>query len=776
MDQWNVEDDKLAYAATLTVPDLANLVMTLTDAYYNGESLVSDAEFDNIQEVLSLLDPENSVLKQVGAPVGTPSVSGNAKFVPENYPDLAGNVYTNPLWRQKIQLPFLMPSMDKSKPKDISKWNNWVGQNPGPYNISDKADGMSAGLIYTIEPSTNKVQVQLTSRGDGFIGEDLSAILPYLRVPGGSLPISPVFETMIREAQQGSGPGVQVRGEIIIPRERFEKAIGQGFALRNVVRGIIGGKTIRSGFLDLVDFLAYELVNPWPQTLTDGLTVLGDLGFTVINNFSHTGPLSLEELREMLLQRKADTEYEIDGLIVTKDTLPSRDIQKGDQFPYYAMAFKFDTDSTDTESALSIVKYVQWNSSKDGKLNPVAVIEPVGIGGVTISNVTMHNARYVTDMGIGPGAIVRVTRGGDVIPQIVASLRPVEPQMPTGVVYAWNDTARSISLANAEHNPEVMLSRVQYFFKKLGVPNWGDSNVKKIVDKNLPVPTDILDILDVSVNELAQLPGLQRKMAEKLFKSLHDKLTKTDITLLMAASNLFGAGLGSRRAQSLLDAMPDFLRRPYRTEQDRANLLRDIMAIPGFKEITGGAMVQGLPYFIPFLYGVYRVGWISTFLARPGVGAPVTVFPASNSHRSLGDRADDALDDLRATGRAEYDQTDFDFSSDLQNILWSDIDEQETARKATLLKAPPMLKGALRQLPKREQKPSLLGKAIVFTGVHKGLEGSATERGAVVKKSVSGNTDILVKKDSAWTSGKVTKAEGLGTTIMTVDEFRETYL
>jgi len=793
-EEWDQTDNKLEYAAKLRIPDLANLVTELSAAYYNAEPLVTDAEFDKIQEVLSLLDPGNPVLKQVGSAIpdsdpGSHSRAGTkTSFNPDDYPHLVDRVYTNPLWRQKIRLPFLMPSMDKSKPKDISKWNNWIANNPGPYNISDKVDGMSAGLIYGIDSQTNKVVVLLTSRGDGEIGEDLSAILPHLSVPGGLLPISLELEAMIRE--HGS---LQVRGEIVIPIEEFEKTFGKGFALRNVARGIIGGKTLRSGLIKFVDFIAYELVHPWPKGLTQGLQNLGRLGFHVVHNeYTRVPQLTLSELRETLLRRKRDSEYEIDGLIVTQDVLPARTIQVGDAFPDYAMAFKFDTDSEDTESALSIVRNVQWNTSKDGKLNPVAVIKPVGVGGVTIENVTMHNAAYVKDMAIGPGAIVRVTRGGDVIPQIVANLRPVQPQMPS-VPYEWNETGRSISLLDPEMDPAVMLSRVQFFFKKLGVANWGDSNVQKIVEYNLPAKTDILDILDMTVEDLEELPGVQRKMAEKLWKSLHDKLGRTDLTVLMAASNLFGAGFGSRRLQALFDAMPDFLRQPFRTAEERSQLLSRIVAIPGFQAKTGTALVRGLPKFIPFLYGIYRTGWIAVNLRRPGVPVAHTIFPANSPtptktvFRSLGNNIDEMTDDLNATGRSEYDQADYDRSSMVQMALFKDIDTvkaAEDAARAARVAAMPKLTPPPVRLPTVSQgpsipgakKPSLIGKTIVFTGVFKGFEEQATALGGIVSKSLSGKTDILVKKDDNWTSGKVTKAEKLGTKIMTADEFTAMYL
>jgi DNA ligase (NAD+) len=802
--------DPVNYAAKLKISEMAKLLLILNDAYYKGTPLVSDRQFDDIQEILSLLDPENPVLKEIGAEAT--SDFETETFSVEKYPHITGTSFPNPFYRSKVKLPFLMPSMDKVKPKDISEYNNWISKNPGPYNLSDKVDGMSVALVYELTGQT--ITRRLFSRGEkGVEGEELSAIIPYLRLP---LP-SPTDKNIVAMVTS-SGGKLYMRGEVIISKETFEKEIGQG-AMRNIARGIMSRKTLHTGFLALLDLVVYELVHPWKGKMTDSLLLLKQLGFNVVHNEKIQNTLTLEELRTYLQERNKLSAYEIDGIIISRDDVASRDIKPGDKFPSYAIAFKYDSDSSDNESAITIVRTVTWEPSRYGKLSPVAIVKPVGLYDSRNENFTVHNARHVVDMNIGPGAIIRVTKGGKIIPHIVATLRPAVPMMPD-MPYVWDATNKSISLVEPEKDKTVYVARFQNFFEKLSVPNWGPANVERIVNKYWPTPIDVFEILNISEKELSELNG--DKMGKKLYDSLHEKLSKVNLTTLMAASNVFGAGWGERRFQALFEGFPDILRHPFLSEKDRDDLLQRIIDIHGFNIKTGATLLEGLPNFIAFLYGIYRIGWIGTFILQP---LPRTFFPASAYDRIIPE-IEDQFTDMTATMATKEDLTDDDYknASEIQQELFQAIDIEEAAvataaAAATAASAPVAKKVLPRTAPKitpvvtsgitataaaaatiaapvqpqialpkiakpiaaakpaaAPAKPSLLGKTIVFTGVHKGVEDEVTMRGAKITGSISGNTDLLVIKDSSFTSSKVVKAQQLGTPIMTLADFTSLYL
>lgn len=832
-------DDKLKFAAILPVDDLSNLVIALSDAYYNSDPLVEDRTFDDIQTVLKLVDPNNKALKMVGSSIRTAEQNSTKdddefeKFKVEDYPEISkrGKIFTNPNYRVKCQLPFLMPSMDKIKPNDINEYASWLGKTnavtKGMYNISDKLDGMSVALIYTLEPN-GTIKTQLFSRGDGQIGEDLSAIIPYLDLP--DIP---------KEILEANGGHLFIRGEMLISKKTFMKELGEGkgqMAMRNIARGIMARKTLQTAFLNLLDLVVYELVSPWnSQSITEALDLLTNLGFNVVPNQLVNKALTLEELRQLLIKRKTDSKYELDGLIISQDKVPKRDLKPGDKYPSYAIAFKFDSDSDDIESALTKVLFVTWGKSKDGKLNPVATIKPVGLGGTKVEHVTVHNARHVIDMGIGPGAIIRIVKGGDVIPHIAASLRPVEPSMPTDIPYEWNETNKAISIIGADEDEDVLQSRVEFFFKKIDVPGWGPSTIEKIF-KHIGsqgiayAQSGIHEILDMNVADFQAIPGYQGKTSSNLYNNLRQKLSNVNITTFMAASNIFGPGWGERRFQSILDAIPDLLEEPFRTKEDRDRLLRKIMDVQGFQRKTGEPLMEGLAPFIAFLYGIYRLGWVGIFRLNP-LPEPY-ILPSENGKYRNDSKLDEIWDDLQAIGYSSKDYTDkdyenasllqkamFDRINDSLSIREAEIEAEEAEREKAMhleeartraatsnssmnrpqivgklplmiprgrvistpiaaAKATVTASTATTSVPKVTlvSKPSLFGKTVVFTGVHKGLEDQVSMLGGKVSGSVSGNTDLLVIKDANFSSAKVVKAKDIGTTIMTADDFKKMYL
>lgn len=842
LEEFLMAEDRLGYAAKLPIPEMAQLLETLADAYYNSDALVSDQLYDDIQKVLMLIDPENPVLQEIGAPIrteGDEDIDEIVSFNMENYPELLkrGKSFVNPNYRNKTKLPFLMPSMDKVKSDESSQFASWLGENLGNgsnFNISDKLDGISIGLAYRIDPVTKKIVAELFTRGNkGVEGRDISIIIPYLR-----LPKTP--EDVIR-----ANGHLYLRGEMIISRTTFKSTFdNETMSLRNVVLGIIGRKTFNTAFLELVDLVIYELVSPWnSKSFTEGLQFVKKLGYNVVPN-QLVNPLpSLNELNDILIKRKKESNYDLDGLILTQDHLPTRDIKLGQKYPTYAIAFKFSSDSDDVEYAITIVRHVRWDKSKDGLLKPVAVVKPVGLGNQENVHFTVHNARHVVEYGVGPGAILRVVKGGEIIPYIAGYLRPVEPQMPD-IPYEWNKTGSEIRILNPDDDEEVMITRIQYFFRELKVSGWGPATVEKIVKKNWPAPTGILDILDMNTDEFAEA-GYHGKMGPKLYENLHAKLSNVDLATFMAATNIFGAGWGEKRFQAILEAIPDLLEEPFKTDEDRRRLLQKIVSVRGFGQLTAEPLVAGLPPFIAFLYGVYRLGWIGIYKMNP-LPEPY-IRPDPNGNYRTDRDLDIVWDDLQAIGYTKKDYTSEEYAktSIIQKALFDAVhndlaayadelaEEQEKAKEKekTKVKRPnlpmimprkiaatssastsatsaasatsatsaasaasatsgtsaasatsatssapikPILKSPAIKVTKAA-KPSLLGKTVVFTGVHAGVEDKAKMLGAKVTGSVSGSTGLLVVKDESFTSSKVTKAKENGVPIMTLAEFNDTY-
>ena len=263
----NLLKDPYNYASALSTPNLVILLQDLSDKYYNTDQpLVSDNVYDSLIEVLKTKDPKNKFLKTTGAPVS----------------------------KNMVHLPYPMPSLDKLKEeKAISKWKE---KYEGPYVISEKIDGVAA-LIYKDENG----KLTMYSRGECDKGQDISHLLKYV------LDGSVKTEKMEKKTA--------IRGELVISKEDFGKLQGYKNA-RNAVAGLVNCKTVekRLPLAKSTKFLAHALIYPEMDAM-DQFETMKKLGFQVVyNKASHD--ITMEELSELLLERREGSDYKTDGLVV----------------------------------------------------------------------------------------------------------------------------------------------------------------------------------------------------------------------------------------------------------------------------------------------------------------------------------------------------------------------------------------------------------------------------------------------------------------------------
>jgi NAD-dependent DNA ligase len=371
---------------------LAGMITVANANYYNDKGgLMTDNEYDIVKEYLVKKYPKNQALEQIGAPV-------------------------EDRVRNKVNLPYEMWSMDKIKP-DTNALSNWMKTYKGPYVISCKLDGVSG--LYTTEGDTPK----LYTRGDGKVGQDISFLLPSLKLP--------------------KSKGLVVRGEFIIPKKVFEENYAQTFANpRNLVSGIVNAKKADEKAMDL-HFIAYEVIQPSLKP-SEQMKKLKESGLEVVQ-YESRDSLSNDSLSDILVDWRTQHQYEIDGIIVTDDAIHPR--ISGN--PDHAFAFKMIL--SDQKAEAKVVD-VLWSPSKDGYLKPRLRIEPIRLGGVTIEYATGYNAKFIEDNKIGIGAAVEIIRSGDVIPKILAVTVPAEKAKMPVESYSWNETHVDILLENASEN------------------------------------------------------------------------------------------------------------------------------------------------------------------------------------------------------------------------------------------------------------------------------------------------------------------------------------
>ena len=511
---------------------LSSIIVKANDMYYNGSpntdtQLISDAQYDIIKEYIERKFPGNAAIKQVGAPVV----------------------------KNKVVLPYEMPSMDKIKPES-GALATWTAKYKGPYILSAKLDGVSG--LYTCEGDTPK----LYTRGDGKVGQDVSHLTRVLSLP--------------------CVPDLVVRGEFILRKSVFETKYKGTFATaRNLVAGIVNAKTIDDKTRDL-DFVVYEVIKPVIKPSKQMETLLAH-GFNTVWHQSTT-TLANETLSTILQDTRSKYEYETDGIIVANDAVYPR----GKGNPEHAFAFKM---AISDQMAEAKVVDVLWEVSQDGYFKPRIRIEPVNIAGVNIEYTTGFNGKFIEENGIGVGAIVRIIRSGDVIPYVREVIAPAAKAKMPDVPYVWTTTRVDIMVENAAEDPAVKRKNVIGFFLELDIKGLGESNLKKMVDAGHDT---VAKILGLQLADLEKVFG-KGKTGPALYEGIRSRIADASLAELMTASNMFGRGIGRKSVDALLKDRPDFL-----TSAENKAFKLEVLAKVGVKK-NGEQFYDAIVPFRQFL-------------------------------------------------------------------------------------------------------------------------------------------------------------------------------
>ncbi len=540
----------------LTIQEMESLITYLRDKFFNEESVISDEIYDLIVDFLTLKDPKNKILKLVGAKINS---------------------------KDRVKLDYYLGSMDKIKP-DSNKIEKWITKYPSPYIVTDKLDGVSALLIYKMDKT-----ISLNTRGTATHGLNISKLLKYLDIPTYSQIESYVKSKKIKSSNKSNL--MSFRGELIISKKEFDDNwASKKSNARNTVSGLVNSKTVDPELAKSTTLVIYEIVDPL-FTMSQQLKISKDLGFETVDS-KKFDKIDAPILSEYLVSRKKKSKYIIDGIIVTNDKENKRSSTGN---PDYAFAYK---DILEDQKAESEILDVEWNLSKDGYLNPIVIIKPVEIGGVTISRITAYNAKYVVDNKIGKGAHIELIRSGDVIPKILKVIKPSKNvELPDGE-WSWNETKVDIISKNL-NSKEVQVKNNHYFFSQLDTKGLGLKVVEKLYDSGIKT---ILQILEAKKDDFLEVEGFKEKSSQNLVESIKKAMTnnKEGVELydLMSASNKLGYGMGSERCKLILEKVPNLLSN-YK-KWTKKEFIEKIKEIPGFEEKTSQMFVDNFKNFVEF--------------------------------------------------------------------------------------------------------------------------------------------------------------------------------
>lgn len=513
--------------------ELRALIRQHNNLYYGSDSPeISDAEYDLLVRELQDLEAAHPELADAESPTEAVGAAAITTFDPV--------VHAVP-----------MTSLDNAMDEDeLRAWGDRIvkglGDDAAQYVCELKIDGLAISIRYE-----NGVLVQAATRGDGKVGEDVTANVATIS----SLP----------KKLSAKAPAVlEVRGEIYMSIAAFQKlkADREAENLERVAKGRaplsvpVNPRNAGAGSLRQKDptITAQRDLSLWSYQLGevvggpefsshhDTLEYLKSLGFPV--NPEITLVNSLEEVIAFCRQwqeRRHELGYEIDGAVVKVDNLAQRE-QLGftSRAPRWAIAFKFPPEEKHT-----LLKDIQISVGRTGRVTPFAVLETVFVGGSNVTMATLHNRDQVAAKDVRPGDTVVVRKAGDVIPEVVGPVLAKRPknsvpwQFPsTCPCSVGSQLVKSDDQADTRcvepSCPFQRDQRIIYFASRGGmdIEGLGERTVFALSDAGLV--EDVGDLYSLTVEQLLTLEGFAEMSAQNLVTSIQSSRTRPLPKLLTA--------------------------------------------------------------------------------------------------------------------------------------------------------------------------------------------------------------------------------------------------
>jgi len=471
-------------------------LIELSNAYYNGASLVSDAEFDTLVDQYEELYGAWTYLG--------PSAS-------HHHP--------------KAKLPVFMGSLNKVKEEAAVQKFDTHPPVISSYVLTEKLDGISLLVSVKKTPSTKPI-VRLYTRGNGLVGSDVTHLLPFLKL-GDIDKLLGTFNTTT----------LLLRGELVLPLESVAQL---GENLRNIVCGAVNAKTPDANILSLVHFVAYEVCN---LNLTPIETIEGfqNSGWEVPKHVLILQELTKVICDEWLTRMSQLTVYPIDGLVAAKNVKSKENAEASKQHtnPVTMVAYK----RTNAVRTTTVVQ-VHWEMSRYGMMHPRVEIQPIVIDGCTITFVSGFHAKYILENNLGPGAVIVVQRSGEVIPNIVRVVQPSPSgaQLPEGenVKWVWHSVDIQMKAGGSDVNHEQAIARMTYSLKLLGAKQISDATVSKLYHAGL---TNEMRVWNATLPELQAIDNIGPVQAGNIYaacSAARSNITLDKLLLLSACFNNFG--------------------------------------------------------------------------------------------------------------------------------------------------------------------------------------------------------------------------------------------
>ncbi|HFF8267983.1 TPA: NAD-dependent DNA ligase LigA [Acinetobacter baumannii] len=514
---------------------LIQLIAKHNHAYYvMDQPTISDSEYDHLFHQLKALEEQYPELVQADSP--TMKVGGQALTKFESVTHVVPMLSLGNVFNQEDLFAFARRVEERLPNQKVQ------------YEVELKLDGLAISLWYE-----NGVLVRGVTRGDGETGEDITQNVKTIR----NLP-------KVLHSEKYEIPRLlEVRGEVLMPKSGFEKLNADQEAKgektfanpRNAAAGSLRQLDPNIAAARPLAFYAYGIAQCEPNhgltTMHDSLQWLTELGFQIAERqYLCNSIQEVQQRYEQIQQERPNLQVEIDGMVVKVDDLKQQQ-QLGflSREPRWATAYKFPA-----QAALTTVEQIDWQVGRTGTLTPVARLNPVFVGGVTVSNVTLHNIGEIHRLDVRIGDTVSVYRTGDVIPKVEKvwlEFRPAEaevvhlpescPVCASPVVMPEGEALARCS--GGLYCAAQRIEAIRHFVsrKAMDIEGLGDRWVESLL--RLDLLKDVADIYHLHEHRETLL-GIE-KMGEKSVQNLIDAIEaskKTTLARFIYALGIRGVG------------------------------------------------------------------------------------------------------------------------------------------------------------------------------------------------------------------------------------------
>jgi DNA ligase (NAD+) len=544
--------------------------------YILNDTLINDFEYDKLYKFLENIEQANPELISKNSPTQRIGSSLNEGF-------------------ETVQHLVPMLSLANSyNAEDLQDFDRKAKEASGlaeiEYCVEPKFDGASISLIYE-----NDLLVRATTRGDGVAGDDITANIKQIR----SIPLSAPFSKY--GIQQ-----IEIRGEVIMTKYSFDEynkwLTNRGLPTvanpRNTASGSLRIKDPSEVHRRNLDAFLYHVSYINQSTNQQYNDVTDNTKHQTPNNFnSHSKQLELlwncgfrSPKKEKKVAKNIDDviayvkefeskrdnlPYEIDGMVIKVNDLHLQDeLGMTSHHPRWAIAYKFKARQATTK-----LIGVDFQVGRTGAVTPVAKLEPVYLGGVTVSSISIHNEEYIKEKDLKIGDTVLIERAGDVIPQIVKSLpelrtgNEVEIDFPKLCPVCKSDLFKEDGEAvwrcvNIECEAQVVEKIIHFVSKDaMDIKSFGDANVRLFYSLNLI--KDIPGIYTLNLDEIGTLEGFGKKSIDNLKAAIEASKQQPLHRLIYGLGIRF---VGENTAKTLANSVEHLLDFATKTEEELQQL------------------------------------------------------------------------------------------------------------------------------------------------------------------------------------------------------------